>query len=44
MDPYVARVLSQEPVEVQRVIIGILSMLKSIAKSMSTSSNDSQVG
>lgn len=34
LDPYVARVLSQEPAEVQRAVIGILTMLKSIAKSM----------
>ena len=34
LDPYVARVLSQEPVETQRVVIGILTMLRSIAKSM----------
>ena len=33
LDPYVARVLSQEPVDVQRAVIGILSILKSIAKS-----------
>jgi len=33
VDPYVARVLSQEPVEVQRAVIGILTILKSIAKS-----------
>ena len=33
LDPYVARVLAQEPVEVQRTVIGILSILKSIAKS-----------
>ena len=32
LDPYVGRVLSQEPVEVQRTVIGILSILKSIAK------------
>jgi len=32
LDPYVARVLAREPVEVQRAIIGILSILKSIAK------------
>ena len=32
LDPYVGRVLSQEPVEVQRTVIGILSTLKSIAK------------
>jgi len=33
LDPYVARVLSQEPVEVQRASIGILSILRSLAKS-----------
>ena len=33
LDPYVARVLAQEPVETQRTIIGILSMLKSMAES-----------
>jgi transcriptional regulator with XRE-family HTH domain len=31
LDPYVSRVLSQEPVEMQRTVIGILSILKSIA-------------
>ncbi len=35
LDPYVARVLTQEPVDVQRAVIGILTILKSIAKSMS---------
>lgn len=34
LDPYVARVLSQETVEVQRAVIGILTMLRSIARSM----------
>jgi transcriptional regulator with XRE-family HTH domain len=34
LDPYVARILTQEPVEMQRALIGILSILKSIAKSM----------
>ncbi len=34
LDPYVARVLAQEPVEVQRAVIGILTILKSIAKGM----------
>ena len=34
LDPYVARVLAQEPVDVQRAVIGILSILKSIAKSI----------
>ncbi len=32
LDPYVGSILSQEPVEVQRTVIGILSILKSIAK------------
>ena len=36
LDPYVARVLSQEPVDVQRSIISILTILKSIAKSVAT--------
>ncbi len=35
LDPYVARVLAQEPVEVQRAVIGILTILKSIAKGTS---------
>jgi len=35
LDPYVARVLAQEPVEMQRAVIGILTILKSIAKGMS---------
>ena len=34
LDPYVARVLAQEPVEIQRAVIGILTILKSIARSM----------
>ena len=34
LDPYVAKVLSQEPVEVQRTVIGILSILKNIARAM----------
>lgn len=34
LDPYVSGVLSQEPVEVQRTIIGILSVLKSIVRAM----------
>jgi transcriptional regulator with XRE-family HTH domain len=33
LDPYVAKILSEEPVEVQRAVIGILSLLKSIARS-----------
>jgi transcriptional regulator with XRE-family HTH domain len=31
LDPYVASVLAQEPVEVQKAVIGILAILKSIA-------------
>ena len=32
LDPYVAKVLAQEPVDVQHTVIGILAILKSIAK------------
>ncbi len=32
LDPYVASVLAQEPVEVQRTVIGILSILRSLAQ------------
>jgi len=32
LDPYVARVLSEEPVEIQRSLITILSVLKSMVK------------
>lgn len=39
LDPYVARVLAHESPEVQRAVIGILSMLKSIARGMATESN-----
>lgn len=35
LDPYVARVLAQEPIETQRAVIGILTILKSIAKGTS---------
>ena len=38
LDPYVGRMLSQEPVEVQRAVIGILTILKSIAKSLTKES------
>jgi transcriptional regulator with XRE-family HTH domain len=34
LDPYVARMLAEEPPEVQRSVIGILSLLKSIARGM----------
>jgi transcriptional regulator with XRE-family HTH domain len=32
LDPYVASVLGREPVEVQRAVIGILAMLKQLAR------------
>ena len=32
LDPYVARILAQEPLEIQRAVIGILAILQSIAK------------
>jgi transcriptional regulator with XRE-family HTH domain len=35
LDPYVARLLADEPIDVQRAVIGVLAMLKSIAKSIS---------
>lgn len=35
LDPYVASVLAREPVDVQHAVIGILAILKSIARSMS---------
>jgi transcriptional regulator with XRE-family HTH domain len=35
LDPYVAAVLSQEPLDVQRAVVGILSVLKSIAQAHS---------
>ncbi len=34
LDPHVAHILAEEPVEIQRAVISILSMLKSIARSM----------
>jgi transcriptional regulator with XRE-family HTH domain len=34
LDPYVARVLAEEPPEVQRAVVGILSLIKSIARGM----------
>ena len=36
LDPYVARVLSQEPVDVQRAVIAILTMLKTVAMTIAT--------
>ena len=40
LDPYVSKVLSQESVEVQRTVIGILSILKSIAEAAKENRND----
>ena len=34
LDPYVAKMLAEEPVETQRTVIGILSLIKSIARGM----------
>ena len=35
LDPYVAKMLAEEPVEIQRAVIGILNTLKLVAKAMS---------
>ena len=37
LDPYVARMLAEEPVEVQRAVLGILSILKSVSKGIKAS-------
>lgn len=34
LDPFVARMLAEEPIEVQRAVLGVLTMLKSIARNM----------
>ena len=34
LDPYVAAVLSQEPVEIQRAVVAILTILKSVANTL----------
>ena len=39
LDPYVAKILAEEPVEVQRAVIGILSILKSVSKGMNRENN-----
>ena len=39
LDPYVAKMLAEEPVEVQRAVIGILTMLKSIARGITKGSD-----
>lgn len=43
LDPYVAMVLSQEPVEVQRAVMSILIILKSMAREM-TKGSDCNIG
>ena len=39
LDPYVAKMLAEEPVEVQRAVIGLLTILKSVARGMSKGSS-----
>lgn len=34
LDPYVAKILAEEPVEIQRAVVGILTLLKSVARGM----------
>ena len=34
LDPYVAKVLSEEPVHIQRAVISLLTVVKAIAKSL----------
>lgn len=34
LDPHVARILGREPVEVQRAVVSILAILKSVAKNL----------
>jgi transcriptional regulator with XRE-family HTH domain len=38
IDPFVARILAEEPPDMQRAVIGILAVLKSIAKSVTKES------
>ena len=40
LDPYVAAVLSQEPVEVQRAAVAIVSVLKGIARGLQPGSDN----
>ena len=39
LDPYVAWVLAQEPIEVQRAVLGMITILKSIARGISKEDN-----
>ncbi|MFC1908547.1 helix-turn-helix domain-containing protein [Chloroflexota bacterium] len=43
LDPYVAKMLSEEPIEIQRAVIGILTMLKSVSKSVTRESDRTPV-
>jgi len=36
LDPYVAKLLAEEPIEIQRATIGILTIMKSIAKAITS--------
>ncbi len=42
LDPYVAVVLSKEPVEMQRTTVAVLSVLKNMAKSIAQENSRSQ--
>jgi transcriptional regulator with XRE-family HTH domain len=44
LDPYVARVLSQEPVETQRTVVAVLSVLKSMAKNVGSADSKAKAG
>ena len=41
LDPYVAAVLSQEPVEIQRTVVAALTVLKNMAKSIAQANSAS---
>ena len=43
LDPYVAKMLAEEPVEVQRAVIGILTMLKSVSRATTRENDQAQV-
>ncbi len=42
LDPVVARLLSQEPVEVQRQVVSILAILKSLSRNINTVTEEKQ--
>jgi len=42
LDPYVAAVLSQDPVEIQRTAVAVLSVLKNMAKSIAQENSRGQ--